>query len=298
MSERDLRFPTGRFSFPATVSPNERAEFLSRLSAAPARLQATVHGLTPRQLDTPYREGGWTVRQVIHHLPDSHMNSYVRFKLALTEDEPLIKPYDEAAWARLGDTAETPVETSLVLLEALHGRWVTLLRGLTEDQWKRNMKHPEHGLLRLDKVLALYAWHGDHHIATSRTLLVPLVLLGHKKWGELQPSFSPLPAQSLMRLFQASATSSTARMHLTPRRLPHLNTVGQPLFVTFRLHGSLPTGGNFTSDTLTSGQAFVHLDRLRDRQSAGPLYLQMPDIARLVARSILKGGQTDYTLHA
>src|SRR5580693_423263 len=119
-ADTDLRFPIGRFRLPATVSPEERVEFISRLASTPARLRAKVERLTQTQLDTPYREGGWTVRQVIHHLPDSHMNSYVRFKLALTEDEPVIKPYDEAAWAMLGDSAETPVSTSLVLLEALH----------------------------------------------------------------------------------------------------------------------------------------------------------------------------------
>jgi hypothetical protein len=147
------------------VSPAERDGLIARLAAAPARLRAAVTGLTDAQLDTPYREGGWTIRQVAHHLPDSHMNSYVRFKLALTENEPVIKPYDEAAWAMLPDTAATPVETSVVLLESLHARWVKLLRGLTEDQWQRCMRHPVNGLRRLDQVLALYAWHGDHHIA-------------------------------------------------------------------------------------------------------------------------------------
>lgn len=162
---KDPRFPIGRFKYPETVSAEEREEFLARLASTPARLRAAVAGLTDAQLDKPYRDGGWTIRQVVHHVPDSHMNSYVRFKLALTEDEPTIKPYDEAAWAVLGDTAGTPIETSLVLLESLHARWVALLRGLTEAQWKRNMRHPANGLLRLDRVLALYAWHGDHHIA-------------------------------------------------------------------------------------------------------------------------------------
>lgn len=167
----DLRFPIGRFKFPESVSAEERVGMLSRMAAAPARLRTLATGLSEAQLQTPYREGGWTVRQVIHHLPDSHMNSYVRFKLALTEDEPVIKPYDEAAWANLGDTAGTPVETSLTLLEALHTRWVTLLRGLTDAEWKRTMRHPVNGLLRLDQVLALYAWHGDHHIAHIQNAL-------------------------------------------------------------------------------------------------------------------------------
>jgi hypothetical protein len=167
----DPRFPIGKFQFPETVSKPQREDFISRVASAPARMKSLANGLTAAQLDTPYREGGWTVRQVIHHLPDSHMNSYVRFKLALTEEEPLIKPYDEAAWALLGDTAETPVSTSLVLLEMLHARWVILMRGLTEQQWARTMRHPEHGLLRLDRVLALYAWHGDHHIAHIRNVV-------------------------------------------------------------------------------------------------------------------------------
>ena len=165
------RYPIGRFKWPQDVTAEERTALLERVAAAPGYLRALVTGLTDRQLDTPYREGGWTVRQVVHHLPDSHMNSYVRFKLALTEEEPVIKPYDEAAWALLGDTAQTPIQTSLMLLEALHMRWVTLMRGLTEQQWARAMRHPEHGLLRLDHVLALYAWHGDHHIAHIRNAI-------------------------------------------------------------------------------------------------------------------------------
>ena len=161
----DPRFPIGRFTWPESVSAQEREALVARLAAAPARLRAAVAGLSEAQLDTAYREGGWTIRQVVHHVPDSHMNSYVRFKLTLTEDEPTVKPYDEGGWAKLGDTIETPIETSLVLLESLHARWVTLLRGLTEEQWQRNFRHPVNGLLRLDQVLALYAWHGDHHIA-------------------------------------------------------------------------------------------------------------------------------------
>jgi hypothetical protein len=161
----DTRYPIGRFEYPAAVSAKEREAMMERLASTPVRLRNAVAGMAEAQLDTPYRDGGWTARQVVHHLPDSHVNSYVRFKLALTEDEPAIKPYDEGAWAKLSDTWDTPVETSLILLEALHARWVTLLRGLTEEQWKRTMRHPKNGLLRLDQVLALYAWHGDHHIA-------------------------------------------------------------------------------------------------------------------------------------
>ncbi len=160
----DLRFPIGRFSWPETVTPEDRERYIGIIASLPARLRAAAEGLTEAQLETPYREGGWTLRQVIHHVPDSHMNSYVRYRLALTEDEPLIKPYDEAAWATLPDVASTPVETSLCLLACLHERWVNLLRGLSETEWKKTFRHPEIGLVTLEKNLALYAWHGDHHL--------------------------------------------------------------------------------------------------------------------------------------
>jgi hypothetical protein len=161
----DLRFPIGKFSWPASISVVERGALIERVAATPANLHAAVFGLSPQQLDTPYREGGWTVRQVVHHVPDSHMNSYVRFKLALTEDEPVIKPYDEGAWAMLSDSVNTPVETSLCLIDCLHSRWVELMKGMSDADWARRFRHPEHGLIALDKNLALYAWHGDHHVA-------------------------------------------------------------------------------------------------------------------------------------
>jgi len=162
---RDPRYPIGPFAWPAEVSAADRAAFIARIAAAPERLRHAVKGLTEAQLDTPYREGGWTVRQVIHHVPDSHMNAFIRFKLALTEDEPVIKPYDEASWARLNDAVDAPVETSLRLLESLHERWVVLLDGIAETGWKRRFVHPELGPVSLENNLALYAWHGDHHVA-------------------------------------------------------------------------------------------------------------------------------------
>ena len=166
----DLRFPIGKFRRPESVSATDRARYIEGIESAPARLREAVAGLEDVQLNTPYREGGWTLRQVVHHVPDSHMNSYIRFKLALTEDEPVIKPYDEAAWAQLGDTSATPVEVSLNLLERLHERWVRLLLSLSEADWKRTFRHPESGILSLETNLALYAWHGDHHIAHVNNL--------------------------------------------------------------------------------------------------------------------------------
>jgi hypothetical protein len=133
-------------------------------------LRAAVAGLTPQQLDTPYRPEGWSVRQVVHHVPESHMNAYIRFKLALTEDEPTVKPYDEAAWAKLPDVPGTPIETSLTLLEALHDRWVRVLRLLDDNSFKRTFHHPEIGVVTLERNLALYAWHGKHHAAHVTSL--------------------------------------------------------------------------------------------------------------------------------
>lgn len=166
----DLRYPIGVFVWPESVSGADRRRWIEDIAQTPVRLRAAVHGLADGQLDTPYRPQGWTVRQVVHHLPDSHMNCYTRFKLALTEENPAIKAYDEDLWARLADTQETPVETSLALTDALHARWTILLRSLTEAQWKRTFHHPQHGAVTLERNLALYAWHGRHHVAHITSL--------------------------------------------------------------------------------------------------------------------------------
>ena len=161
----DLRFPVGKFHYDGPLTSDQHEAFLDQIAQTPAKLRAAVKGLSGAQLDTPYRPDGWTVRQVVHHVPDSHLNSYVRFKLALTEDEPTIKPYAEDRWAELADTKATPIEVSLTLLDSLHDRWVRLLRSLTPEQWKRTFRHPEMGPMTLEKTLALYAWHGRHHVA-------------------------------------------------------------------------------------------------------------------------------------
>ena len=163
----DLRYPIGKFSFPELTTPEQRAAHIREIADAPRELRAAAAGLSADQLDMPYRPGGWTARQVIHHIPDSHMNAYVRFKLALTEDDPVIKPYDEARWAMLADS-RVPIEPSLDLLEALHVRWVGLLESISERDYQRKFVHPESGTLRLDQWLAQYAWHGRHHAAHVR----------------------------------------------------------------------------------------------------------------------------------
>jgi hypothetical protein len=166
----DLRYPVGPFRRPEHLDASQRRRAIDTIAATPAKLRAAVKGLTDAQLDTPYRPGGWTVRQVVHHVPDSHLNAYVRFKLALTENEPTIKPYEEARWAELADSRETPIETSLVLLERLHERWVILLRSMSDEDFARRYHHPETGVQRLDQVLALYEWHGPHHVGHITSL--------------------------------------------------------------------------------------------------------------------------------
>jgi len=160
-----LRYPIGRFEPAGRIPAAERAAFLDSIAATPARLRDAVAGLSDAQLDTPYREGGWTVRQLIHHVPDSHLNAYTRFKLALTENNPRIKPYEEAEWAKLEDSRTTPVATSLALLDSLHERWDRLLRSMRDDDFQRTLDHPEMGTLSLDTMTRLYEWHGRHHVA-------------------------------------------------------------------------------------------------------------------------------------
>jgi uncharacterized damage-inducible protein DinB len=160
----DLRYPIGRFRAPESSPPEARAAHIQVLRELPERLTAAVAGLNDAQLDTPYREGGWTVRQLVHHLPDSHSNSYVRVKLALTEDWPTIKPYDEAAWANLPDS-RSPIQPSIVFLDGLHKRFVALLESMLEEDYQRGFNHPERGRMTLATNLALYDWHSRHHVA-------------------------------------------------------------------------------------------------------------------------------------
>jgi hypothetical protein len=161
----DPRYPIGRFQRPESLDASAVSDAIGAIAEMPLRLKEAITGLTPAQLDTPYRDGGWTVRQVVHHVPESHLNAYVRCKLALTEDVPTIKPYEEKEWAKLPDVATTPVGVSLLLLEALHARWVVLFRALAPNQWQRTFRHPESGVWRIDELAALYAWHGAHHVA-------------------------------------------------------------------------------------------------------------------------------------
>jgi len=166
----DLRYPIGHFSPPASSMAGIRAANIQTLRLLPERLCAAVAGLNDTQLDTPYREDGWTVRQVVHHLADSHAVAYIRFKLALTEDWPTIKTYDQTAWANLSDSRWLPIDSSLSLLAALHARWVGLLEALTEEDFRKGYIHPERGRLNLAHALAMYDWHSRHHTAHITSL--------------------------------------------------------------------------------------------------------------------------------
>jgi uncharacterized damage-inducible protein DinB len=161
----DLRYPIGKMERKPSLNPDERDIAISQIAETPGRLREAVAGLSHEQFDTPYRPGGWTVRQVVHHLPDSHLNAYVRFKLGLTENEPTIKPYNEARWAELADFRDTPLEISLSLLESLHHRWDVLLRSMRPEDFARRVRHPEMGEMTLDTALTIYSWHGRHHVA-------------------------------------------------------------------------------------------------------------------------------------
>ncbi len=165
----DARYPIGKFHAEPNPTAALRAQWLDDLAQAPAQYTAAINALTPQQMDTPYREGGWTARQVVHHVADSHMQSYARFRFALTEDTPLIKPYAEDLWAELPDARTAPPEISLSLLEALHHRWVLLLRSLSDAEWQRAFRHPQMGGMTLEKALNLYSWHGRHHLGHLRS---------------------------------------------------------------------------------------------------------------------------------
>jgi uncharacterized damage-inducible protein DinB len=166
----DLRYPVGPFKFEGNLLPEQRQTLIDEIAATPEQMRAAVSGLSDEQLETPYRPDGWTVRQVVHHVPDSHMNSYCRFKLALTEEHPTIRAYDENLWANTDDALKAPVEVSLDLLEALHRRWVLFLRSFDDKDFERTFNHPELGTVSVDKNVALYAWHGRHHVAHITSL--------------------------------------------------------------------------------------------------------------------------------
>jgi DinB superfamily len=168
--EQDLRYPIGRLALKPVMNAAERQAAIDSIAAAPANLRKAVSGLSDAQLDTPYRPDGWTVRQLVHHVADSHVNAYTRLRLALTEQNPTVKPYAEAEWARLEDARTMPVQVSLDLLDPLHTRWVALMRTMSPDDFQRTMFHPDNGSMTVDALLSMYEWHGKHHVAHVTSL--------------------------------------------------------------------------------------------------------------------------------
>ncbi|SDP15632.1 DinB superfamily protein [Paenibacillus sp. yr247] len=166
----ELRYPIGLFAHEGEITREQLQKWMADIESTPARLREAVAGLSDEQLDTPYRPGGWSLRQVVHHVADSHINSYTRFKLALTEEEPTIRPYYEERWAELSESKSAPVELSLALLDALHSRWMIMLNAMQHEQFARVFVHPESGKIRLDWNVGNYAWHGNHHIAHITSL--------------------------------------------------------------------------------------------------------------------------------
>jgi hypothetical protein len=165
MTESTVQYPVGRFVVPSEITPDMRTRAIEEVAAVPAGLAAALDGLTAAQIEHPYRDGGWTVREVVHHMADSHMHAYIRIKFALTEEMPTIRPYDEGAWAALPDVAVIPIATSVAILDGIHARWVACLRGLDDAAFGRQFVHPELGPQRIDLALLRYAWHGRHHVA-------------------------------------------------------------------------------------------------------------------------------------
>jgi uncharacterized damage-inducible protein DinB len=176
-SDPDLRYPIGKLQRKSSLTADERRAAIDAIAVTPSKLRTAVKGLNDSQLNTPYRPEGWTVRQLVHHVADSHMNAYTRFRLALTEDNPTIKPYAEAAWAELSDARTMPIAVSLDLLDAMHERLVNLLRATPAEEFARTLSHPENGPMTIDALLSIYAWHGRHHTAHVSALRERM------KWG-------------------------------------------------------------------------------------------------------------------
>jgi hypothetical protein len=166
----NVRYPIGPFKTEDIITPEKRKQYVDQLAQTPEKLRGIVGGLSPAQLDTPYRPDGWTIRQVIHHLADSHTNAYIRFKMALTEDTPTVKSYDQALWAELEDSRTASVEDSLSLFEGLYRRWAFLLKSLSAESFARKLNHPDAGIISLDRYLGMCVWHGHHHIAHIQEL--------------------------------------------------------------------------------------------------------------------------------
>jgi uncharacterized glyoxalase superfamily protein PhnB/uncharacterized damage-inducible protein DinB len=267
----DPRYPVGTFTPPAAYTPEGRQAFIREIAALPSQLRAAVAGLSTEQLQQPYREGGWSVAQVVHHLADSHMNSYTRFKLAATADNPAVAGYDEAAWARFPDAVSTDLAGSLSILDAVHGRWVQFLESLGPEVFSRTFNHSVNGPIELDRALALYAWHGRHHVAHITGLRA------RQGWLTAVP-YRP-----------AGAPSVTP--YLVVRSAPTLIEFVTRVFDAAELDRTLRPDGSVANVTLKIGDAWLMAGEATAPREPFPgmLYVYVPDVDATYAGALAAG---------
>lgn len=270
----DLRYPVGTFKPPSSYSPEGRQGFIRDIAALPSQLRAAVAGLTPDQLQHPYRDEGWSVAQVVHHLADSHMNSYIRFKLAATADNPTVVGYDEAAWARLPDAVSTDLDGSLAILEAVHGRWVHFLESLGPEAFARTFNHSVLGPVELDRALALYAWHGRHHMAHIMGLRT------RQGWLSAMP-FKP-------------AGAPTMTPYLVVRSAPPLIDFLKAVFNAVELDRTLRADGSVMNAVMQIGDSRVMMGEVAAPREPFPamLYVYVPDVDAAYARALAAGASS------
>lgn len=267
----DLRYPIGKFTPPSSYTAESRQAFVRDIAALPSQLRAAVAGLTPEQLTHPYRDGGWSVAQVVHHLADSHMNSYIRFKLAATADNPIVVGYDENAWAKFPDAVSTDLSTSLALLESTHRRWITFLESLPPDGFARTFNHSVNGPVALDRALALYAWHGRHHVAHITSLRTHL---GWQSTVPYQPDGAPTMTPYLS-------------VHSALPLIDFLKTV----FEAVEVDRTVRQDGSVWNVVMTIGNSRVMMGEVVAPREPFPamLYVYVPDVDAAYARALAAG---------
>jgi uncharacterized glyoxalase superfamily protein PhnB/uncharacterized damage-inducible protein DinB len=268
----DQRYPVGTFTPPSSYTAEGRQAFIRDIAALPSRVRAAVAGLTPEQLQHPYRDEGWSVAQVVHHLADSHMNSYIRFKLATTADNPTVVGYDEAKWAKFPDAVSTNLEGSLAILDAVHGRWVRFLESLESEAFARTFNHSVLGPVPLDRALALYAWHGRHHVAHITGLRARM------GWLAAVP-FKP-------------AGSPTLTPYLVVRNAPPVIDFLKIVLGAVELDRTLRTDGSVMNVVMQLGESRVMMGEVAPPRETFPamLYIYVPDVDAAYTRALAAGG--------
>jgi uncharacterized glyoxalase superfamily protein PhnB/uncharacterized damage-inducible protein DinB len=267
----DLRFPVGKFVPPASYTPESRQACIRDIAALPAQVRAAVAGLTPDQLKHPYRDGGWSVAQVVHHLADSHMNSYIRFKLAATADNPVVVGYDQGAWAAFPDAVSTDLDVSLAILDSVHRRWVTFLESVPAAAFARTFNHSENGPVALDRALALYAWHGRHHVAHITSLRT------RQGWQAMVP-------------YKPDGEPAMAA-YLVVRGAPSLIDFLKTVFEAVEVDRTVRQDGSVWNAIMAIGDSRVMVGEARPPRGPFPamLYVYVPDVDATYARALAAG---------